>query len=362
MQDEASKKNRSKTIRLAILAVVVLVAAFYGYRAWQYSRHHESTNNAQVDATITSLRCAVAGFVTDVRFQENQFVKKGDTLVIIDGADYRAKVLQARALLQSAEAQTGVSRSAAAASEQNASASAIGSTALLSNVQAAQARQEKALKELQREEKMFAEGAATQQQLDAARAEAKSAAALLDMAQRQYNAATIQAGGSRSTAQAQAGQVSVSGALVEQRMAELQLAETQLKNTVITAPYDGIVSKKSVEVGQLLQYGQPVCSAVETAECWITANFKETQLNHIRTGQKVRIKLDAYPDDKLTGTVQSIGGATGARFSLLPPDNATGNFVKVTQRVPVRIRIDQGADKEHRLAPGLSAFVDVSID
>jgi len=270
--------------------------------------------------------------------------------------------MQAKAELRSAEAQTGVSRSVAQAAMQNASASTLNSSALQSNINAAQARLSKAQKDLSRIEKMFAEGSATQQQLDAVRAEWQTTNAMVEMAQRQYAAATTQATGTKSSAQAQEGQISVAGALVQQRLAELELAETQLTNTVIIAPYDGVVSKKSIEVGQLLQYGQPVCSAVEINNLWVVANFKETQLSKIRIGQKVAIKLDAYPALRLTGVVESIGGATGARFSLLPPDNATGNFVKVTQRIPVKIKLDTITNKEYLLAPGLSAFVDVEIN
>lgn len=361
MEQEVIKKKKTNKVRLIIIIVVVLIAAFFGIRAYIRAQPHETTDNAQLDATITSVRSAVSGFVMEVRFTDNQMVKQGDTLAIIDDKDYKAKVLQARAMLQSAESQTGISRSSAQAAQQNASASSINSSALLSNINAAQARLTKSQKELSRIEKMFADGAATQQQLDAANAENQSAKALYEMAQRQFQGATTQASSTQSSAQAQQGQISVAGALVQQRLAELELAETQLKNTVIVAPFAGIVSKKNVEVGQLVQYGQPLCSAVENNNLWVVANFKETQLNKIRVGQKVSIKLDAYDKLILTGTVESIGGATGAKFSLLPPDNATGNFVKVSQRVAVRIKLDKADLKDYFLTPGLSAFVDVEI-
>lgn len=362
MEQEIIKKKKSNRVRLIIIGVALLIAAFFGIRAYVHGKNHETTDNAQLDATLTSVRSAVSGFVMEVRFVDNQTVRQGDTLVIIDDKDYKAKVMQARAMLQSAESQTGISRSSAQAAQQNASASSISTSALQSNISAAQARLTKSRQELSRIEKMFADGAATQQQLDAARAEYQSSNAMYEMAQRQFNAATTQASSTQSTAQAQQGQISVSASLVQQRLAELELAETQLKNTVIVAPFDAVVSKKNVEVGQLIQYGQPLCSAVETNNLWVTANFKETQLEKIRIGQKVSIKLDAYEQLKLTGTVESIGGATGAKFSLLPPDNATGNFVKVTQRVPVRIKLDKFEKKDFYLAPGLSAFVDVEIN
>jgi membrane fusion protein (multidrug efflux system) len=356
---ETPKKKRPA--RLLILAAVVLIGGFFGIRAYLHAQHHEETDNAQIDATITSVRTAVSGFVKEVRFEDNQHVKKGDTLVIIDNKDYTAKLMQARAMLQSAEAQTGVSRVTAQAATQTAAATSQNASALQSGIDAASARLNRAEKEVDRVEKMFNEGAATQQQVDAVRAEYQSARAQHEQAARQYQASLTQSGSVQVNAQAQKEQVGVSNALVQQRLAELQLAESQLGYTVIVAPFDGIVSKKAVEIGQLLQVGQPVCSAVETSDLWVTANFKETQLNRMRVGQKVNIELDAYPSLKLTGTVQSIGGATGAKFSLLPPDNATGNYVKITQRVPVRIKLDR-TDNKYPLTPGLSANVDIEIE
>lgn len=367
MQKETTKKTttengkKKKNRKFIIAAAILIVVAVVGIRMWVQAQHHATTDNAQVDATITSVRTAVGGFVSEVRFEDNQTVKKGDTLVVIDNKDYVAKVTQARAMLASAEAQTGVSRASAAAAQENASASSLNTSALQANIDAATARLNKAAKEVDRVEKMFAEGAATQQQLDAVKAELQSAQAQQQVAIRQFQASASQSGSVRTGAQAQKQQVGVAAALVQQRLAELQLAESQLEYTVITAPFDGIVSRKNVEVGQLLQTGQPVCSAVEVKDLWITANFKETQLNKIKVGGKATVTLDAYPSVKLTGVVESIGAATGAKFSLLPPDNATGNFVKVTQRVPVRIKLDQKSLPEEMLTPGLSANVDIEI-
>lgn len=353
------KKNNTRWI---VIGVLVLVGGFFGIRAWLHGQHHVTTDNAQLDATITAVRSAVTGYVQEVRFHDNQRVKKGDTLVIIDNKDYLAKVMQARAMLQSAEAQSGVSRVTAQAALQNASASNLGSSALQASIDAAQARLTRASKEVDRIEKMFSQGAATQQQVDAARAEFQSATAQHEMSVRQYRAAVSQSGSTQTSALAQREQVGVSNALVQQRTAELQLAESQLSNTVIVAPYDGLVSKKAIEIGQLVQAGQPLCSEVEIDHLWVTANFKETQLDRIRVGQKVTVALDAYRSVTLKGNIESIGAATGAKFSLLPPDNATGNYVKVTQRIPVRIELEKSTDKEHLLAPGLSASVDVEID
>lgn len=362
MEQESIKNKKSSKVKLIVVIVVVIVISIWGFITWRNTQHHETTNNAQLDATIISVRSAVTGFVKEVRFSENQGVKKGDTLVIIDSDDYQAKVMQARAMLKSAESQTGISKSTAQAAMQNASASSINTSSLQSNIISASAKATKSQRDFNRIEKMFIDGAATQQQLDAAKAENESAVALLELAKGQYQAALSQSTSIRSSAQAQEEQISVAMAIVQQRLAELELAESQFGNCVIVAPFDGIVSKKNVEVGQFIQIGQPLCSAVEINNLWVIANFKETQLNTIRIGQKVKVKLDAYDNLNLSGIVESISGATGAKFSLLPPDNATGNFVKVTQRVGVRIKLDKTDAKDYYPTPGMSAFVDVEVN
>ncbi|MFZ9661310.1 MAG: HlyD family secretion protein [Chitinophagaceae bacterium] len=362
MQEVADKKKKMGSRKLAIIVILSIVIIIFGIRTIIHSAHHETTENAQLDASVISVRSAVSGYVIDVKVKENQFVKKGDTIVIIDSIDYKAKVMQAKAMLRNAEAQTGISRSAAMAAMQNASASSMSSSVMKFAIVSAKAKAEKAQKEFNRIEKMYNDGAASQQQLDAVKSEWQSTNAQLDMAEKQFQASTMQASGTKSSAASQEGQVSVATALVQQRVAELQLAEIQLTHTVVVAPYDGIVSKKAIEIGQLIQISQPICSIVSTGDLWVVANFKETQLKSIKPGEHVSIKVDAYPDKKLKGVVESLGAATGSRFALIPPDNATGNFVKVTQRVPVRIKLEGVDNKDHQLAPGLSAFVDVEIE
>jgi membrane fusion protein (multidrug efflux system) len=360
---EATKdsSSKSKIIRYSLLAILLLGGGYYGYRTWAHAQAYESTDNAQLDASIISVRSSVSGFVKSVHFRENQHVKKGDTLVVIDPVDYVAKVMQARAMLKSAESQTGVSRNTAQAALQNATAATLTAAALQANIESANAKVSKAQKELDRLTKMFAQGAATQVQLDAAQSELQSTTALQQMTTKQYQASLSQSGSIESNARSQHELLGVTNASVQQRLAELQLAESQLEHTVIVAPFDGIVSKKAVEVGQLLQPSQPVCSAVAADNLWVTAIFKETQLGRLKTGQTVRVSVDAYPDLKLQGTIESFGPATGARFALLPPDNSTGNFVKITQRVPVRIQLDKIAETDHPLAPGMSVMAEVKI-
>lgn len=357
---EQVKKPVNKKKRSLIFGIIGSVIAIGAFAVWLAGRGHESTDNAQLDATITPVRSVVQGFITQVRFTDNQQVKRGDTLLIIDQKDYAAKLAQVEAALESARAQLELAKSGATSSELNATASSLNSMAAKENITTAQARLTKAEKELARVEKMLKDGAATQQQLDATKAEYETAKAQHDIAIKQYEASASQASGAHTQAESQQSQIQLAASVVKQREAELALARNQFNNTVVTAPFDGIISKKSVEAGQYLQIGSPVCSAVDVSHLYVSANFKETQIEDMRPGQEVDIKVDAFPGVKLKGNLQSFGGATGARFSLLPPDNATGNFVKITQRVPVRIAITEfPKELTGMLLPGLSAVVDV---
>lgn len=357
---KAEKKARKKRKRIIILGGIGGVLAVVVVAMWVASMGHEITDNAQLDAMITPVRAIVPGYVTDIRFTDNQQVKKGDVLVTIDDKDYKAKVAQAQALLESAKAQLDMARTGATVAELNANASSLSSQAAKENIVAAQARLDKDEKDMARVSKMLKDGASTQQQYEAVKAEYESAKAQHEMMKKQYEASSSQATGAQSQAESQKSQIALATATVKQREAELQLAQTQLDNAVITAPFDGIISKKSVEIGQYVQPGTPICSSVDFRNLYVTANFKETQIEHMRPGQEVEVKVDAFPGVKIKGKVESFGGATGAKFSLLPPDNATGNFVKITQRVPVRINItDYPKDMTGLLLPGLSVEANV---
>lgn len=354
------KKGKKKQKRLVILGASVLIIGTFIIIAWLSSLGHEHTDNAQIDAIITPVRSIVPGFVTDIKFTDNQQVKKGDTLVLIDRNDYIAKVAQAEAALESAKAQLDLSKSGETTASLNANASVLTSQAAKENIATAQARLSKAEKEMARIEKMLKDGATTQQQYESVKAEYETAKAQSEMLKKQYEASSAQANGAQSQAEGQKSQIALSTALVKQREAELILAKTQLNNTVIVSPFDGIISKKSVEVGQYMQAGSPLCSAVDFTHLYVSANFKETQIEHMKPGQEVDLKVDAFPKAKLKGKLESFGGATGAKFSLLPPDNASGNFVKITQRVPVKIAITEFPQEMAGLIiPGLSVVADV---
>jgi len=357
---KAEKKAKKKKKRLVILGGVSGVILLLIIYMWVGAMGHEETDNAQLDAMITPVRAIVPGFVTDIKFTDNQRVKKGDTLIVIDRKDYVAKLAQSEAALESAKAQLEMAKTGATTADQNANASVLTSQAAKENIVSAQARLNKDEKDMARIEKMLKDGASTQQQYESTKAEYETARSQYEMLKKQYEASSSQAVGAQSQAQGQKSQIALSSAMVKQREAELQLSKTQLDNTIITAPFDGIISKKSVEIGQYLQIGTPICSAVDIGNIYVSANFKETQIEEMRAGQEVEIKIDAFPKVKIKGTLQSFGGATGAKFSLLPPDNSTGNFVKVTQRVPVRINVTEyPKEMAGILFPGLSVIVDV---
>lgn len=353
------KKGNRKKIFLIIGAVVVVgVALFFFLRG-----NYESTDNAQIDADIVPIKAAVAGYVKEIRFVDNQSVKKGDTLLLIDDTDLKARVAQAEAALENAKSNLTSMQGNARATSQSSQAANFGAVSSEQNIAAAKARLTQAQEDFKRTQNLFNAKAATAQQLDAARAS-------LDVAQAQYAAAvsssrssSASSAGVRSQAEAGQAMVSLSQALVRQREAELVLARTQLSYASVLAPSDGIVSRRSVEVGQYITVAAPLCSVIDNVHIWITANFKETQINDMKAGQLVDISIDAYPKFELKGKVSSFIGATGAKFALLPPDNSTGNFVKIIQRVPVRIDFSNLTEKERSvLLPGLSAFVKIHLD
>lgn len=348
-----AKGAMRKRIIIGVVAIAVVIALVWGVRKFLYSRGHETTDNAQVDGHIVPVLSKVGGYVTTVLVQDNDSVRKGQTLVRIDDAEYRVKVAQAEADLAAARSTaggrlfTGQSQAAVAtATGQRSAADA--------QIQAALANQQKANADLARMRDLVSKQIVSAQQLDAAQAAAASAAADVEALQRQASAA----GGAVQNAQAG---VRLAQAKLQAEQAALDNAKLQLSYAEVTAPETGTISKKQVEVGQLVQAGQTLMSIVADTGTWVTANFKETQLNRMHAGQPVAFEVDAYPSCEAEGKVQSLSGATGARFALLPPDNATGNFTKVVQRLPVRIAIIKGCGPTRPLRPGMSIVAHTDI-
>ncbi len=318
---------------ILIGAVVVVAAVAVSY--WDLVlRGYESTNDAFVEGHLVFLSPRVAGQVVEVLVQENQHVEAGATLVRLDAADYEVRVAKARADLDAAHnrmAQASAAAGAAAA-----------------QVSAAQATQRHAEQELGRVRNLASTGAASRSDLDAAVATRDNSVATLHAAEEQERAERAALGNE---------------APVRQAEAMLREAELALAHTVVTAPFAGTVGRRSVELGANVAAGQPLVAIAEDSANWVTANFKETQIEEMNPGDEAEIRIDAFPDAVMRGRVESIAPATGAKYALLPPDNATGNFTKVVQRVPVRIALDVPAarNSDPELSVGLSVDVRVHV-
>lgn len=345
-------RPRRKKWVLPVIAVVVLGALVWGVQKWMYARAHASTDDAQVEGHIIPVLSKVGGYVNTVTVQDNDSVKTAEMLVRIDDAEYKVKLAQADAELAAARAAAGTGQSTGQAEAAVATA-ASQQAALDAQIAAARANEAKALSDLQRMQELAAKHIVSQQQLDAAQAAASAATANLQAVEKQA------AAGGSSVVNAKAG-VRVALARLEAAQAARDNAALQLSYTTVTTPVSGVVSKKMVELGQLVQPGQQLMSVVADTGVWVTANFKETQLSDMHVGQKVAIDVDAYGGYEAEGVVQSLSPATGAKFALLPPDNATGNFTKVVQRVPVRIAITKDLGPDRPLRPGMSVTVHVA--
>lgn len=343
MTTEKKKKNIVVPI---ILGVLLVIGIIFGITEWNYYSKHVDTDDAQIDGDISPVVARVGGYVKDINFEENTHVTEGQVLVKLDDNDYKVKLEQAESGQKGASAGVGVAQSQIIATEANTSTAK-------ANVAAARVKLNLANKDYDRYANLVKDGSITQQAFDQAKASKESAQAAYQAATDQYNAAVKQVGTTQS-------QLAVSSNVISQRQSDIDFAKLQLSYTDIKAPAAGIVSKKNVQKGQLVQAGQSLFSIVNDGSIYVTANFKETQLEKIKEGSKVEIEVDAYPNEKIQGEVYNFSPITGAKGSLLPPDNATGNFVKVVQRVPVKIKIHPSKELLAKLRPGMSVKASVS--
>ncbi|MCU1384941.1 MAG: Secretion protein HlyD [Acidobacteria bacterium] len=385
-----------------IIGVVLLLALGAGVWAWS-TAGHENTDDAQVDAHVTQMAARVGGTVTKVAVDDNQLVEAGALLVQLDPGDYQVAVDKARAELADAEAnavaaQSSVpitsttaasnvttarggitqAQSGVAASEKEIEAARARIVSAQARLREAEANATRSARDVERLRGLLAKDEVSQQMFDATAATAEAQKATVDSARSmvaeaeaglrvaesklaQAQAGESQAHAELATAQTGPSQItatkaraSAAEAHVQQARATLAQAELNLQYTTVKAPVRGVISKKGINPGQVVQAGQPLLAIVQIDDVWVIANFKETQLKDMRPGQRAVIAVDAFGGREYKGKVDSIAGATGARFSLLPPENATGNYVKVVQRVPVKIVLDPGQDPEHLLRPGMS--------
>jgi membrane fusion protein (multidrug efflux system) len=374
----------------AIVAGLILLIALGigGVWIWNYLSSFEDTDDAQIDGHIYPISPRVSGRIIAVNVEVNQSVKAGDVLAQLDPTDYKvalekskADLGQAQADAQAASTQVPITTTNTSSQTQNASASVAQAQAAVATaeqqyiaaqarIREAQANHDKALKDVERFRPLVAKQEISSQQFDQAVATAAAMGAMVDTARANADAAARQIteakarvdqavaeqSATRSAPQqiaSQRARAVSSEANAHAEMANVQQAQLNLQYTTITAPVDGIIGRRSVEVGQQVQAGQDLLAVVPLNDLWVTADYKETQLRNMRVGQSVTITVDAVGRN-YKGHIDSFPGATGARFSLLPPENATGNYVKVVQRLPVKIFFDSGEDTEHKLRPGMS--------
>lgn len=342
------EKKKKSPVRLIIVTLLLIAGGYYGYTKINYAIHHETTDNAQVETQLVPVLPRVAGYVKSIAVQDYDSVQTGQLVVQLDDAEMQSQLLQMEADYQAAMADVA-----------NAKASL--NNALISlrvnkgTIAINEVKLEKSSKDYNRNQNLFAEAAVTQKQLEDSKydhetLEKELANSHNDLAGAESRIGILEAA------------VKKAEATIDVRRAQIDQQKLKISYTKIYAPQAGKIGKKNVSEGQYVQAGSPLFTIVNDTTYWIVANFKENQIKKLHPGMPVNIEMDAYPDVKIKGSVESLSDATGARFALLPPDNSSGNFVKVTQRVPVKIAIDDIKQYREILRAGLSVFVSIPLN
>lgn len=343
---ESQEQDKKKISPLFIIAIVVIaVAVFLGIKNLIHNLRYDITDNAQIEAAGIPVISRISGYVDSLNVSDFSQVKDGTPLVSIDSREFVLAVQQAEADVQSAEAEL----LNAEAGKKNAEAAL---NVAETNKELQKIKTDKAMSDYNRDKALFSDGSITQKQIDDSRINMEAMQKALDVTSDQIKVAMAQ----QSTAQAL---VKRAEALKETRKAMLDQAKLKLSYCSISAPASGKIGKCNISTGQFLQAGQTLFTIVNNEKFWVIANFKETQLKSLKEGGEANLIVDGFPDKKITGRITSLSEATGARFALLPPDNATGNFVKVTQRVPVKIEIENFNEYKNLLRAGMSVTVEV---
>lgn len=358
------QKKKTNTKFIIILVVLVVLGGTYGSYKYMHSLTHEHTDDAQIEKNMNPIIPRVSGYVSKVYIKDNDFVKKGDTLFTIDKRDYQLKIDEATAAMVAAEGSFEVAKADIGSALANISVSDANVQSAGGNIETAKIRLGRITSDFNRYDNLYKNHSITKQQYEQALAAKQEAESQIRILQQQEKASSFQKSVIVAKSKVTNKQTEVAAANIKRAQALLDAAKLNLTYTVITAAIDGQISKVDIQPGQLVQAGQSLFYIINNATAWVIANFKETQLNKMVIGQKVTIKVDAYPDYNFEGTITSFSPATGAKFSLLPPDNATGNFVKTIQRLPVKISLNASNDVEKikLLRPGMNVDVDVHMD
>ena len=361
---EVNQKARKRNpIFLIILIILVIGGAWFGISKYIYAQHHEETDDAQISADITPVIPRVAGYIKEIKVNDNQNVKKGDTLLLLDDRDFVIKLEEAQAALNAAKSNLEIAKATTSAAKANISTSQASVGTIDAQIDAAKVNVWRTSQDYERYSNLVKDHSITQQQYEQALAAKQTAEKQLQILQEQKKQASSQTNAVAVQSNATAQQIGAANSVVQQRQVEVDAAKLNLSYTAVIAQQDGLVSKINVQPGQFVQAGQALFSVVHSNSIWVTANFKETQINKMRAGQKVVVTADAFGKHEFEAKVASFSPATGSTFSLLPPDNATGNFVKTVQRVPIRIEFTNSSDSLiHQLRPGMNVSVDVHLD
>jgi membrane fusion protein (multidrug efflux system) len=355
-------QKRSKTF-LIILVLLIIAGGWFGISKYTYAQHHEETDDAHVEANISPVIPRVGGYVASVRVNDNERVKAGDTLMVLDTRDLKLRLDQAEAALATAKSNLNAARTSTSAANANIATSQASVSTIDAQIETAKVNVWRATQDYERYANLIKDHSVTQQQYEQALAAKQTAERQLQVLERQKRQAAQQTHAVASQSSATASQIGIANSVIRQREVDVEEAKLNLSYAVITAPADGLVSKVNVQAGQLVQPGQALFSIVRSDEKWVVANFKETQLDKMKIGQKVTVHIDAFPDHDFEAKLTSFSPATGSSFALLPPDNASGNFVKVVQRLPVKIEFtDMSAAEVKQLRAGMNAVVDVHLD
>lgn len=359
---EQKKKKTNKTFAFIIGGLIILGLVYGGYK-YIHSLSHEETEDAQVKSNMAPIIPHVDGYIKKVYVSDNDRVKEGDTLFVIEDQDYRVQLEQAKAALASAKSQLVVAKANIGSFEASAQASQAQTSSAATNIETAEIKLRRAKNDFERYKNLYENKSITEQQFEQAQAKRDQAQAHLKILKSRQKATASQEQAASSQTEISEKKVSVAKSQVESAKAQLEAAKNNLGYTKVTASMDGQLSSVDIQKGQFVSPGQSLFYLIDSNSKWVVANFKETQLSDMEIGQKVKIKVDAFPDMEFSGRLTAFSPATGARFSLLPPNNATGNFVKTVQRLPVRINFEgESSKKLDKLRSGMNVLVDVHLD
>jgi membrane fusion protein (multidrug efflux system) len=347
MENPEVQTKKKSPVRLIIILIVLVLAGIYGYKKISFALAHETTDNAQVETQIAPVLPRVAGYVKTIAISDYDSVKTGQLLVELDDEELQSQLMQMEADYKVAEADIVNAKAAL----NNAVVSLKGNKGVitLNDVKVKQATDD-----YSRNKNLYADQAITKKQLDDSRYALEQATQQVSNSQTDLGSAQSRMAVLQSSIQKATASLDVKKSIIEQQ-------KLKISYTKIYAPQSGKIGKRNISIGQFVQAGSPLFSIVNDSVYWLIGNFKETQIRKFHPGQEVDIELDAYPNLKIKGTLESVSDATGAKFSLLPPDNASGNFVKVTQRVPVKININDIHQYKDILRAGLSAYISVPV-